>query len=206
MGSRIYCGEKRTVESSTELSIFRLNGWGLLNGWHNTSLTWTRRNSGKQSSIGIVVDVTGQPYAKVNYAVTDRDGNKTDYDYKIQLISTPCRLGGVRYWFICPLVKNGIPCGRQVAKLYLVGSSKYFGCRHCYNLTYESRNEPHFARPGGIGYSLKADRLIEELYQKVKHRTWRGRPTRKMRRITRLEEKGDIITHYPKWFKLQPER
>ena len=59
-------------------------------------------------------------YVKFNYTVTDRNtGEKTDYDYKVQLTTTPCNLGGVRYWFICPLSKNGVYCGRRVAKLYV---------------------------------------------------------------------------------------
>jgi len=29
-------------------------------------------------------------------------------------------------------------CGRRVAKLYLPRGARYFGCRHCYDLTYLS--------------------------------------------------------------------
>lgn len=42
---------------------------------------------------------------------------------------------GSRLWFICP----GHNCGRRVAKLYLSG--EYFLCRHCQNLSYNSRNK-----------------------------------------------------------------
>src|SRR5262249_18413085 len=38
-----------------------------------------------------------------------------------------------------PLCRNGVGCGRRVRKLYLSG--KYFGCRHCHNLTYRSQQE-----------------------------------------------------------------
>jgi hypothetical protein len=71
--------------------------------------------SGHKSSVGIVVDVLGEPYVKLNYTITDRDsGEKTDCDYKIGLTTTPYHFGGVRYWFICPLSRNGVPCGRRV--------------------------------------------------------------------------------------------
>jgi hypothetical protein len=30
------------------------------------------------------------------------------------------------------------PSGRRVGKLYLPPSARYFGCRHCYDLTYNS--------------------------------------------------------------------
>jgi hypothetical protein len=62
-----------------------------------------------------------------------------------------------RYWFICPLKV----CGRMTAKLYLPNGASYFGCRKCYNLTYESCNESHrfdslFRRMGaGRGETLK---------------------------------------------------
>jgi hypothetical protein len=45
------------------------------------------------------------------------------------------------FYFICPLVVNGRACRRRVAKLYLPPGGEYFGCRHCYNLTYESCKE-----------------------------------------------------------------
>ena len=46
-----------------------------------------------------------------------------------------CNFGGERTWFICP----GAGCGRRVAVLY--GAGRYFLCRHCYELLYESQRE-----------------------------------------------------------------
>jgi hypothetical protein len=142
---------KSTVEESTKLSIFKLKEFGLLTGYRTSTLTWTYRLSGRQNSIGIVVN-TNELYAKVNYTNTDRfTGKKTDYDYKIQLITTTCHFGGVRYWFVCPLAD----CGRRTGTLYLSSGGNYFGCRHCYNLSYESRNECRLGRFGQVGYLLK---------------------------------------------------
>ena len=148
-------------------------------------ITWTRSLSGRKNNIGIVVDVMNEPYyAKVNYTITDHDSSdKTDYDYKILIVTELCHFGGVRYWFICPLSKNGVPCGRRVGMLFLSTDNKYSGCRHCYDLSYESQNECRLGRFGSWGYVLKAERQIRELEEKVKRRTWRGRPTRKVRRI-----------------------
>ncbi len=47
----------------------------------------------------------------------------------------PCNFGDERLWFICP----GAGCGQRVAVLY--GPGKYFLCRHCYDLRYESQRE-----------------------------------------------------------------
>ena len=60
--------------------------------------------------------------------------------------------------------------------------------RHCYNLSYGSRNEPHLARPGDIGYPIKAERLYEELYKKTKRWTYKGKPTKKARKLKILEK------------------
>ncbi|MFH1716532.1 MAG: hypothetical protein ABIF19_04210 [Planctomycetota bacterium] len=185
---RYYWDSKSTIEDCTQLSIFKLKEFGLLTGWSATTLTWTRRLSGHESSIGIVVD-TEDLYAKVNYTVTDRNsGEKTDYDYRISLATTPCHFGGLRYWFICPLSKNGVYCGRRVGTLYLAASGKYFGCRHCYDLSYESRNETRSGMFGAYGGVLRAERQTEDLRSQIKRWTWRGRPTRKVRRLEKLEK------------------
>ena len=187
---RYYFDAKTTVEQATQLSIFKLKEFGLLDGFHASTLTWTWRLSSSKNSIGIIVDVRDNPYVKVNYTTTDRStGEKTDYDYKISLTTTPCNFGGVRYWFICPLSVNGVYCGRRVGSLYLASGGNYFGCRHCYDLSYESRNESRLGRFGQWGYVLKAERQYEELYKKTKRWTWRGRPTRKARKLHILEQK-----------------
>ena len=190
---RYYFNTKTTVEQAMLLSIFKLKEFGLLRGYVSATLTWTYIRLEKVNSIGIVVNVKGEPCVKVNYTVIDQDGNKIDYCYKISLSTTPCNFGGVRYWFICPLSKNGLYCGRRVGTLYIVPGAKYFGCRHCYNLSYETRNEPRFARFGGWGYPLKAEIQYEELYKKIKRWTYRGRPTRKVRKLHALEQKKRIL-------------
>jgi hypothetical protein len=187
---RYYWSKKTTVEDSTKLSISKLKEFGLLGGCCSTTLTWTRKLSGHTNSIGIVVDVLDEPYVKLNYTITDRNsGEKNDYDYKVGLTTTQCNFSGKRYWFICPLVRNGVPCGRRVGTLFLSSGGKYFGCRHCYNLSYESRNECRLGRFGQLGYVLKAERQVQELREKVKRWTYRGRPTRKVRRINAITKR-----------------
>lgn len=107
------------------------------------SLQWTR-NGQENGNISINVSMTeGDEYIRFIYTQTDRQsGEKTELDYKARLVSTACNYGGKRWWLVCPLVVNGRPCNRRVGVLYLAGA-KYFGCRHCYNLTYESCKESH---------------------------------------------------------------
>ena len=194
---RYYWDKKDIVEDCTRLSIFKLKEFGLLNGFHVTTLTWTRKSSGWKSSIGIVVD-TEELYAKVNYTITDRGTDKkTDYDYKIQLTSTPCNFGGVRYWFICPLIRKGTYCGRRTGPLFLAPGGNYFGCRHCFDLSYESRNECRLGRWGQIGYVLKADRQIEELREQIKCDFYAGKPTRKYRKLLKIQSRLHISLDSP---------
>jgi hypothetical protein len=62
-------------------------------------------------------------------------------EYWLQLATTPQHYGGVRWWFRCPLVVDAEACAQRVRKLYLPPGEKYFGCRHCYTLTYERRRD-----------------------------------------------------------------
>jgi len=199
---RYYWDKKGTVEEATRLSIFKLKEFGLLRGYAATTLTWTRKLSGHKSSIGIIVD-TENLYAKVNYTITDRNTDeKTDYDYKISLTTTPCNFGGVRYWFICPLSINGVYCGRRTGTLYLASGGRYFGCRHCYNLSYESRNESRLGRIGQLGYLLKAERQMEELQSQIKRNFYNGKPTRKFRKLLLMQNKLNAYLDSPAVSKL----
>lgn len=68
----------------------------------------------------------------------------------VKLITTPCNYGNVRYRFVCPCYRggNGGYCNRKVDKLYLPLTSYEFGCRHCHNLSYASRNVTRPDRDG----------------------------------------------------------
>ena len=51
----------------------------------------------------------------------------------VKLTYTPCHFGSQRPWMICPR------CSSRVMILYVATAG--LGCRHCFNLTYQSRNE-----------------------------------------------------------------
>jgi len=53
-------------------------------------------------------------------------------------VTTRPYFGGIRWWFICPLIVEGRACQERVRRLHLPPGGRYFGCRRCYNLTYES--------------------------------------------------------------------
>ena len=78
----------------------------------------------------------------LTYRYRCNDDEWQDVEEPVAIVWTPCHFGGSRPWFICPGVVNGVPCGRRVGKLY--GPGRYFLCRHCYGLAYQSqREQPH---------------------------------------------------------------
>lgn len=178
MGNRYYPNRKSTVEESCRISIQYLKKQGLLSGWHSTTMSWTSSMTNKSTVVGLDVDVRDDPHIRLYYISTDHEGNKTDYDYEVSLTTTPCYLGGVRYWFLCPL------CYSRVGALYLPPGNTRFRCRHCNELSYYSRNESCYVAILGV-----TDRKIKRLHSEIKRWTWRGRPTRKVRRLQTLERK-----------------
>lgn len=190
---RYYYNSKATADESCSLKMSYLKKRGMLTGEESIEkIAWTSSMRGKTTTIILGVYLTDNPFAILMYSVIDREGNKTDYDYKVNLVTTPCYFGGVRYWFGCR------SCGRRVAVLYLAPGDVYFRCRHCNNLSYHSRNNCSVAKFGVTG------REIDKLRSEIKRWTWRGRPTRKVRRLQALERKmgmlsGSISARLGKW-------
>jgi hypothetical protein len=190
---RYYWDKKDTVEDCKSVSISFLRKHGYLSEpcCMSGGICWRNSYGEKTGSIGIRVStIEDENFVRFYYTVTDRDtGEKTDYDYKVQLTTTPCHFGGVRYWFVCPLSRAGVYCGRRVAKLFKAPGTVYFACRHCYNLSYESRNESRLGRFGQLGYVLKLEGQMEELSSRIKRQFYAGRPTKKSRRLLRMENR-----------------
>jgi len=183
---------KAIAEQSNSLSIFWLKKHGYFHkddSHRSGTITWTYGYSENKSSIGfsVIRDNCGTPseqaYVRLNYTYTNRSSDeKSDMNYEIQLETTPCRYGGKRYWFICPLTKNGKYCGRKVGVLYCLG--KWFGCRHCGDIAYAKQMEGGKFRWNGVSVPD-----IERAEKEVKRYYYKGKPTRKYRRVIRLNEK-----------------
>lgn len=158
--------KKTVVENCRRLDVNQLMREGALRaGTHSSGAwNWSDARTGEQkSSIGYefwTLDGTA-PWLRLFYTFTETQDR---LDYRVGLTTTRLRFGGVRWWFICPLVVNGRPCGRRVAKLYLPPHGRYFGCRHCHDLTYTSCQESHKfdglcrVMAGDLGLSFAAAR------------------------------------------------
>jgi hypothetical protein len=135
--------KKCTVEDCSSLNANLLMREGILReGIYQFGVwKWLDSITGETtSSLGYEVDTTNPAHSWIRlfYTIT-RTGDKVDYT--VRLTSTRPYFGGLRWWFICPLSVNGRICSRRVGNIYLPPYAQYFGCRHCYDLTYRSSQE-----------------------------------------------------------------
>jgi hypothetical protein len=120
---------KTTTESLHRIDIRWLKKQGYLRPGAAGSLSWSSRGE-QTGSIGYRMGIDRMV---LNYYHRPHGGEWEDVEQAISFDRTPCNYGGFRTWFLCPR------CWQRVAVLY--GAGKYFLCRHCYGLTYTSRQE-----------------------------------------------------------------
>ncbi len=182
---------KQEAEWSNRLSIFWLKKQGYLNKEHRRltgRIVWSYLDE-ERSSIGFTMEREdwGTPFEDttltLNYTHTSSwTGEKSNMNNKIQLTTTSCNFGGQRYWFICPLSKNGRYCGKRVGVMYLIG--KWYGCRHCGEIAYASQMRGGKYRGSSVTFTD-----IDKLDHEIKKTHYRGRPTKKYLRFLRLNAK-----------------
>ena len=136
---------KVTVEQCHTLDITELLHRGLFNQpkcTANVSYQTTRVIGEKTFDVMIEAN-TSTPdrlFIRLKYSIQGTDGPLETVEF-IPLEYTEPHYGGVRFWFICPLSVDGQSFGRRVSKLFLPPEQRYFGCRHCYNLTYRKAQQ-----------------------------------------------------------------
>jgi hypothetical protein len=132
-----------------------------MGGYGSGRWSWHDKRSTVESSLYITPKIlrkgfgtvhwncNGEPSGWIGYKLTEY-GVTLEYKWRDEPVTEPIRIerGRVGFmqgeWFLCPLLKpNGRPCHRRCRKLYAPYGAKYFGCRECYNLTYQSSNESH---------------------------------------------------------------
>ena len=104
------------------------------------SVSWSCRGEPAGRISYLVYSENDYPKVKLQYKFTE---SGLEMDYPISLSHSELTWGAKRWWFTCPLKKDGYQCNRRVGKLYLPPGGRYFGCRHCYNLSYSSCQESH---------------------------------------------------------------
>jgi hypothetical protein len=135
--------KKDVMEDCRVLDVNRLTREGILReGVHHFGgRKWYNTATGEgTSSIGYEMDTTDMafPWVRLYYTFTR---TQEPIDHTIRLQSTRPYVGGLHWWFIYPLLRVGKSCNHRVSKLYLPPGGRYYGCRHCYDLTYQSCQE-----------------------------------------------------------------
>jgi hypothetical protein len=151
--------KKGTVEDCLTIDAgqFGRNKWFQQGEITSFVTTWTYP-LGSQFTVHLQADtrVLGCSFVQLSYSWVWAGDGKPDFaDYRVGLLTTPMRFGGVRWWFVCPLTVAGRTCGRRVAKLHLPSGSRWFGCRDCHQLSYRSRQEGY--RERSLARLLRAD-------------------------------------------------
>jgi hypothetical protein len=133
--------KKTTTDQCHSVDVRYLHREGLLKAGSWFSLRWLR--AGRETgSIQGKVSGDGRP-GQITLLYRHRSGPAREWEdvrERVPLTWTACNFGGDRPWFVCP----GAGCDRRVAVLY--GPGRYFLCRHCYDLTYESQRENEMNR------------------------------------------------------------
>jgi hypothetical protein len=116
---------KKAVEAGNNIS----------GSWH-----WTYQGQDRpHATIRYEADLKAPDAAWLRLHYTTANGEPMDY--RVRLVTTRPHYGGLRWWFICPLVRRDGGPPRRCAKLYLPPGGRYFASRVGHGLTYTSCQE-----------------------------------------------------------------
>ena len=181
--SRYYLNRKRTTQECLGLSIFWLERHGYLSNSKLGSVEWGNELNSEQKTISLESCIdAGSSYIRLLYSI-QRTNIVVDYDYEIHLTTTSCHFGNFRYWFLCPVVSNEVVCHKRCGVLFLPPSRSYFGCRECYNLSYQSQNSRQGTFFGALQRQLKLMDQINQLEKGLKFTHRNGLPTKRYEQL-----------------------
>jgi hypothetical protein len=166
-----------TTEQAKRIEMTYLRKSKLLHCRTSTTLRWNNRGtpSGQIDMRLDTLEDTPDPHIDLDYKVRPHGTDEwKPMDYRVKMESTLCRYGGRRWWFICPNTR----CGRRNSILY--SSGDYFVCRKCAQLKYTSQE---YSGKYRILHNLFG---IEDYERTMKRWFYRGKPTRKHRRLIKM--------------------
>ena len=141
-GNRRYRSKKTVVEDCLQIDVNELSSAGVLVPGRSGGIEWFQRCSRRVTdAVRYAVHLTtkGDMYLILRYSFRGTE----NIDLQVRLQTTPPQFGGRRWWFTCPLAIGERACDRRIGKLYSPYYARYFGCRHCHDLTYISCQESH---------------------------------------------------------------
>lgn len=161
----------------SKIEVPFLKKQGYFSGVQGGIIQWTSNFHGYQGSASLqITEEYGTKYLRIRCSSSNY-GMQEGYEREVEIVSTGCHYGGVRYWMLCP----SWGCGRRIGTLYFYDGR--FACRHCLNLTYSSQNASK--RYNGF---ISAP-MLDAMEAKVKRTHYRGNPTRKYRRLLKMQDR-----------------
>jgi hypothetical protein len=165
--------KKTTTGECHSVDVRHLHREGLLTPGYWFTWHWSRAGRETGSIRGAVIG--DQKPEQVILTYRNRSGPSGEWeDVKepAPLAWTACNFGGERPWFVCP----GAGCGRRVAIVY--GPGRYFLCRYCYDLVYESQRDNKMYRALHRAQSIRerldgSANMTEPFPEKPKGMPWR---------------------------------
>ncbi len=174
MGRRSFT-KRKTVEECLYLdtSFLKDKRYLIHDEVHTRIIHWKYKYSDKMPNIGIGISLRpNNEHIYPFYTINPNSPQEEKIHYMIHLESTPCFYGGKRWWFLCPVIKDGKPCRRRVAHLYSNG--KYFVCRHCFNLTYRTCQESNNRIKKLRNHPRKIKKMLNNENLKVNVLAWKA--------------------------------
>lgn len=173
MPPRYYYSKKSLVDDFETISIFDFKRKNLLK---------TGKYTVTKNDLFLEVNVTigdiGGAVKIILTRITPPGERIEEANFTIHLIPTPCNLGGIRWWFVCPETWN------KCAKLYGKNTWIYV-CRKALNLSYTSRNMSSYHRYLQKLFGPNHEKSYQ-LYKSIKIPYRNGKPTVKMRRYLKM--------------------
>ncbi len=126
---------KQKLGGVRALNIYKMKRLGCLAGGSRGHWIWSQDDE-EVARIGYHCDGT---HLVLDYKVRQGGGPWEEVTQSVPLERVDCNYGGHRVYARCPGILSGRHCKRRVGKLYAGG--KYFLCRHCYDLAYNSQSE-----------------------------------------------------------------
>lgn len=176
------------AEHCRSLDVNRLRRAGALSPGYWGGWEW-KRDGEVVASIGLRASATA---LHLNYRMSSLPDDQAEVSYSVPLTWVPCTKGGARPYFVCPMSRSGRYCGRRVGKLYQRG--RWFACRHCHELAYQSQSEDRHSRlvrrKNKLSARLSPAGEVDTFPPRPKG-MWRRTYERRLEEIWRLEAEAD---------------
>jgi hypothetical protein len=169
---------KITVEECPRISINDIKKSNQLRHGDMTKINWPKL--GISLTVAISIKNSTPRAAFLINRLPYSTGMKPLSIAKTRLLSTPCHFGGERYWFSC------YSCSKRVGIVYFPPGAPFFLCRHCCNLSYQSRNT---SGKRGKWAHLEAMFAMDDAEEAVKNKFYAGKPTRRYRKYLKLQRR-----------------